>query len=270
MGNDSTAKTLIVATLLCVVCSVLVSGAAVSLKPAQDLNKTLDIKKNLLLASGLATDVSKLTAKEVEEKFQVVETKVVDLSTGEYVEVDPESFDAVKAAKTPGQNYKIDSKQDIAHIKTRAKLSKVYLVKENNEVSMIVLPVNGKGLWSTLYGFLALAPDTTTVKGLGFYQHGETPGLGGEIDNPNWKKLWVGKKALDEAFEPVIKVIKGSVNPASANANSEIDGLSGATLTSNGVTGLVHYWLGNDAFGPFLAKFRATTSNGEGVQDEQN
>lgn len=270
MGNDSTAKTLIVATLLCVVCSVLVSGAAVSLKPAQELNKKLDIKKNLLLASGLVKDTSKMTTKEVEEKFQAIETKVVDLQTGEFVEMNPESLDAVKAAKTPGENYKIDAKEDVARIKTRAKYSQVYFVKENGETSMIVLPVNGKGLWSTLYGFLALAPDTTTIKGFGFYQHGETPGLGGEVDNPNWKQLWVGKKALNDSFEPVIKVIKGAVNPASANASHEIDGLSGATLTSNGVTGLVHYWLGSDAFGPFLAKFRASASAGEGVQDEQN
>src|SRR5690606_12776526 len=112
MGNDSTAKTLIVATLLCVVCSVLVSGAAVSLKPAQELNKKLDIKKNLLLASGLVKDASKMTAKEVEEKFQAIETKVIDLQTGEFVEMNPESLDAVKAAKTPGENYKIPAKDD--------------------------------------------------------------------------------------------------------------------------------------------------------------
>lgn len=256
MSNDSTAKTLIVATLLCVVCSVIVSWSAVSLKPQQVKNKKLDVKKNLLLTAGLVS--GNVNEEEINKAFQSIETKVVDLATGEYADVNPESYDARKAAKTPGKNHIIPSKDDVGKIKRRAKLEKVYFVKENGETKMLVLPVVGKGLWSTMYGFLVLEPNTVDVKGLGFYEHGETPGLGGEVDNPNWKKLWEGKKAFDANWNPALKVIKGQ---APAGSEHEIDGLSGATLTANGVTGMVQYWLGQDGFGPFLAKWRAGGSN---------
>ena len=156
----------------------------------------------------------------------------------------------------------IPSAKDSAGIKKRSKLEKIYYVKDNGVITQVVLPVNGKGLWSTLYGFMALTPDTKTVLGLGFYQHGETPGLGGEVDNPKWKAQWAGKAAFDNEWNPVLKVIKGSVNPGNTDAQHQVDGLSGATITSNGVTGLVRYWLGDHGFGPFLAKFRQSAEEG--------
>ncbi len=252
MSNDSTAKTLIVATLLCVVCSIMVSWAAVSLRPLQVKNKRLDIKKNLLITAGLV-DAGADEAK-INEAYKQVEAKVVDFSTGEYADISPESFDARKAAKDAKTNYSIPSDEDIARIKTRAKYGKVYFIKDSDEIKNIVFPVHGKGLWSTMYGFLVLEKDLNTVKGLGFYEHGETPGLGGEIDNPNWKRIWNGKKAFDDAMKPALKVIKGSASPDSKHT---IDGLSGATLTSDGVTGLVRYWLSEDAYKPFIEKFKA-------------
>lgn len=235
----------------------MVSWAAVSLKPLQSKNKALDIKKNLLITADLITATA--TEKEVNEAFKAVETKVVDLATGEYVDMDPDTFDSKKAAKDPAQNYSIPASQDIARIKSRAKFEKIYFIKNGEEVSKVVFPINGKGLWSTLYGFLVLAPNMNTVKGLGFYDHGETPGLGGEVDNPNWKRIWNDKEAFDEAMKPALKVIKGA---AAVDSKYDIDGLSGATLTSNGVTGLVRYWLSDDAFGPFIKKFKSTQTEG--------
>ncbi|ATH08385.1 NADH:ubiquinone reductase (Na(+)-transporting) subunit C [Halobacteriovorax marinus] len=249
MMKSETGKTLLVAFLLCIVCSILVSGAAVSLKPMQEANKKLDVKKNLLIASGLVD--GNATKADVDAAYKNVQPLLVDLATGDVIEGDIENYDQKKAAKDPKQNLRIDAAKDLGNIKFRAKVAKAYLVKDAGEVSMIVLPVHGKGLWSTMYGFLALAPDTVTVKGIGFYSHGETPGLGGEIDNPSWKATWNGKKALDESFSPILKVVKGA-----ARTETEIDGLSGATLTAVGVTGTIQYWLGDDAFGPFLAKFR--------------
>ena len=106
-------------------------------------------------------------------------------------------------------------------------------------------------LWSTLYGFLALDARTFEIQGITFYQHGETPGLGGEIDNPKWKALWPGKRAFDENMNPVIEVVKGQ-----ASADNEVDGLSGATMTSRGVTNLLRFWLGENGYGPYLKWFR--------------
>ncbi|MFT6070173.1 MAG: Na+-transporting NADH:ubiquinone oxidoreductase subunit C [Bacteriovoracaceae bacterium] len=261
MQNASTFKTILVAFLLCVVCSVLVSTAAVQLKSRQVENKKLDIKKNLLLATKLID--SSATRDDINEAFKNIETKIVNLETGEIVtDINPEDFDAVKASKDPKTNVMIPASKDKAGIKKRSKLEKIYYVKENGAITQVVLPVNGKGLWSTLYGFMALSPDTTTVLGLGFYQHGETPGLGGEVDNPKWKAQWAGKLAFDSNWKPVLKVIKGTVNSGNTDASHQVDGLSGATITSNGVTGLVRYWLGDHGFGPFLAKFRASVEAG--------
>ena len=260
MRKDSVIGTLIVATVLCVCCSILVAGSAVSLKPLQDANKALDIKKNMLLASGLLTD-SHADKETILRIYEKINPKVVDLETGELLENPPESFDQRKAAKDPEQNTSIAKEADIAGIKTRSKLAQIYEVVEDGTVSMLIFPVHGKGLWSTLYGFIALAPDFTTIKGLGFYEHAETPGLGGEVDNPSWKAQWVGKKAFDENFDPEIEVVKGTVAPTDPEKEYKVDGLSGATITSNGVTNLVQYWLGQDGFGPYIKRSIAAGEN---------
>jgi len=101
--------------------------------------------------------------------------------------------------------------------------------------------------------------DTTTIRGLTFYAHGETPGLGGEVDNPRWKALWPGRKAFDENWKPDIRVIKGQAGSPETDPH-HVDGLSGATLTSRGVTNLLLFWLGDQGFGPYLQQFRQQRS----------
>ena len=256
MPKDSAARTILVAVLLCMVCSVLVTSSAVILREKQTKNKQLDIKKNLLLACGLLEN-SRASEEEILEAYKSVNGEVVDLATGETVNnIDPDSFDQKKMAKDPSQNYQISSEKDLAGIKVRSKYAVAYRILEQGRTSMVVLPINGKGLWSTLYGFIALAPDTKTIKGVGFYEHAETPGLGGEVDNVLWKKQWQGKVALNDAYEPIFQVHKGQVGRTTSDRQSKVDGLSGATITSNGVTGLIRYWLGDDAFGPYLARVR--------------
>ena len=250
MPNDSTQKTVIVATLLCLVCSVLVSGAAVALKPIQDANKALDKKKNILQIAGLMEE-----GKTVDELFGQVEARVVDLESGNYAkDVDPTTFDARAASVDPAQNVVLTKEQDIASIKRRAKYATVYLVRGvKDKVEKIILPVSGYGLWSTLHGFMALSNDANTVTGFGFYEHAETPGLGGEVDNPKWKALWQGKQVFDEQGSIAIDVVKS----AKPDSKYQVDALSGATLTSNGVKNLVHYWAGEHGFGPYLQKARS-------------
>jgi Na+-transporting NADH:ubiquinone oxidoreductase subunit C len=269
MSNDSVGKTLFVALTICAVCSVLVSGAAVALRPLQEQNRKLDIRKNLLLASGLIEN-SNASKEDIDKAFEQVESMVVDLSTGEVVkDISPEEFNQKKASTDPKMSKTIASSKDKAGIKRRAKYAKVYEVIKNGEVSMIVLPVHGKGLWSTMYGFVAISPDASTVKGLGFYQHGETPGLGGEIENKRWQKIWEGKKIYSENFEPQIEVVKGAVNSNTPNKEYKVDGLSGATITSNGVTGMMHYWFGDDGFGTYLAQKREKATPGDTVPGDQ-
>lgn len=252
-SNDSIKKTLIVAFSLCIVCSVIVSTAAVLLKPAQEVNKTLDRKRNILAAAGMLDE-----SRGVEEQFSQVTTRVVDLRTGRFTEeVNPDSFDQRKAAKDPAMSESLNAAQDLAKISRRENYAIIYLVEDSQgEIDKIILPIHGYGLWSTLYGFIALESDANTVAGLGFYEHGETPGLGGEVDNPRWKASWPGKQVYRDGRVEV-GLVKGAVDSSSADAQYQIDGLAGATLTARGITNLVHFWLGNDGFEPFLNNLKS-------------
>ncbi len=266
MQNDSVKRTFLVATVLCVVCSVLVSGATVLLREKQQLNQKLDIQRNLLIAAGLISDPV-AAAEIVSSKYKLVDAFIVDLASGDKVEgMSTESFNPISRAKSSDTGTSIARSLDLAGIKRRAKHGLVYIIKSSTgSIEQIVLPVYGKGLWSTLFGFLAITPDTKTIKALGFYQHGETPGLGGEVDNPRWKALWAGKIALNADFVPQIKIIKGNVTPDMPEADRKIDGLSGATITANGVQGLVNYWMGEHGYGVFLKKWRANDMRVGGV-----
>ncbi len=252
--KESVARTLTVALLVCLVCSVVVSAAAVALKPVQTTNKLQDKQRNILQIAGLFDPGA-----SVQEQFQQITPRLVDLRTGEFSDaLDALTFDQQKASKDPAMSQQLDGEQDIASIRRRADYSTVYVVENpDGSIKTLILPIHGYGLWSTLYGFMALESDLKTVVGLGFYQHAETPGLGGEVDNPNWKAQWTGKVVFDESGKPAISVVKGSVDPSNPNAEHQVDGLAGATLTSRGVENLVRFWLGEDGFGPFLEHLRA-------------
>ncbi|MBQ0711564.1 MAG: Na(+)-translocating NADH-quinone reductase subunit C [Porticoccus sp.] len=251
-SNDSTSKTIIVALALCIVCSVIVSTAAVMLRPAQQANKDLDRKTNILAAAGMLQE-----GVSVEEQFSSISTRAVDMATGKFTDaVDVATYDQRKAGKNPAMSDDLGD-ADLAKIGRRAKYMLVYVVEGDSGLDKVILPIKGYGLWSTLYGFVALESDLNTVAGLGFYDHAETPGLGGEVDNPIWKAKWIGKKSYDAENKQALTVIKGSVDSSRPEAVHQIDGLSGATLTSKGVDNLIKFWMGKDGFAPFLANLRA-------------
>lgn len=254
-NNESFGRTLLVAAVLCLVCSVVVSTAAVMLRPAQQFNKDLDRKSNILAAAGLMEEGG-----DVEALFAGVTSRVVDLETGKFTDaVALDTYDQRKASKSPELSDAIPDDLDKAKISRRVKYAVVYLIENDQGVETVILPIKGYGLWSTLYGFVALDGDFNTVAGIGFYEHAETPGLGGEVDNPNWKASWVGKKVYPggDTSEPALSVIKGRVNLERPEAIHQIDGLSGATLTSRGVHNLIQYWMGAEGFSPFLGNLRA-------------
>lgn len=261
-NKESTQRTILVAFLLCLVCSIIIAGSVVILKPTQEVNKALNLKANILAAAGLMPDSKSSDA--IEAAFSKIEAKIVDLDTGKYIE--PEvvgrktalSYDQRKASKNPELSEALPPEEDIASIKRRVKYAKVYLVKNDDNLETIILPISGYGLWSTLHGFVALEKDANTIVGLGFYEHAETPGLGGEVDNPRWKAFWPGKKLfdLDESDEPKIHLVKGSVDKSSKNIDYQVDGLAGATLTSRGVTNLIQFWVGENGFQRYLNRLR--------------
>lgn len=255
MASESVQKTLTVALILCIVCAVVVSSAAVILRPTQEENKLLDLKTNILASAGLLQP-----GRSVEEQFKQISTRVVDLETGMFTDaVDPMTYDQRKASKDPLMSIALAPDNDPAKIKRKAKFATVYLVESDEGIDKIILPINGYGLWSTLYGFLALESDLQTVAGIGFYEHAETPGLGGEIDNPVWKKTWIGKQAYVSG-EIAISVVKGKVDLSRPESDYQIDGLAGATLTTRGVNNLVQFWLGNEGFQPLLSYLKSGES----------
>lgn len=257
--KDSTKKTLLVALGVCFVASILVSTAAVELKPIQEKNKELDLLKNILSAGDLYQEGIDIK-KTFKEK---VSAEIIDLKSGEIIpennydaQCNVDNFNIDAMASSAKWGVEIQASDDIAGIKRKPKAMVVYKVKIGEEVDKYILPIYGKGLWSTLYGFIALDKDLNTVKGFTFYQHGETPGLGGEVDNPKWKNIWNGKHVFNSDGKLMIEVIKGTVDKESDNAKYQVDGLSGATLTTRGVNNLVRYWLSSKGYGPFINKLK--------------
>ncbi|MCA9087116.1 MAG: Na(+)-translocating NADH-quinone reductase subunit C [Planctomycetaceae bacterium] len=253
--------TFIVAATLCFVCSLIVSAAAVGLKPLQEQNAKNKMMRNVLIAAGVWQD-GKNTDADIPELFKNIDVILWNLpeKDGETGSLNKElkaaDYDQAAAASTPGGSMAIPAADDVSGIKRREKVSKIYLVRDaDGKVNKIVLPVYGKGLWSTLYGFLALDASTREARGITFYKHAETPGLGGEVDNPKWKSLWSNTNSplvlRDDQGQTILDVTK----PGNATQPNQIDGLSGATITSSGVENTIHYWLGPNAFGPFLDQF---------------
>jgi Na+-transporting NADH:ubiquinone oxidoreductase subunit C len=268
MQRDSALYIVGFCVAVCLVCSVLVSSAAVGLKARQERNKTLDRQKKVLAVAGLLGEGAAASRDEVRALFEKrIRPVVVDLDAAAVTEdIDPASFDQQKAKKDPARSEA--APKNPAGVKRVPNRALVYYVSkadmgpdgEGFELDQYIFPVEGKGLWSTLYGFLALAPDGNEIRGLTFYQHAETPGLGGEVDNPAWKAKWPGRLAYGpedmkpSAFEaPEIAVIKGQAGPPEKDPH-QVDGLSGATITSKGVSHLLKFWLGEDGFGPFIKK----------------
>lgn len=255
MAQHSTGYTIGFAALVCVVCGIGVASAAVALADRQAENKKLDQQKQVLSVAGLIGEGEQLKPEDITKRFtDNIKVEVIELKTGEPAKgIDTLAFDQRRAQKDPATS--IEAPPNAAKVLRLPNNALVYNVVKNGAVEKIILPIEGYGLWSTLYGFLALSADGNTIQGITFYQHGETPGLGGEVDNPKWKSLWPGRKAYGPDGKPQISVIKGQAGPAKSDPY-RVDGLSGATITSNGVSNLVKFWLGDDGFGDYLKKFR--------------
>jgi Na+-transporting NADH:ubiquinone oxidoreductase subunit C len=291
--RDSVLHTFKIAFLLCLVCSVMVSVAAVGLRGFQKRNQELDKQRNILIAAGLfdeathkiVIDGKPRTDLKIGELFQKpggsaarpwLEEKVVNLDSGKEVSKDVQTkiaekfgsldrYSARKASRDVSGSWSqpIPADKDFARIKRRELFATVYLLHDaDGKLDQVILPIRGYGLWSTLWGFISLKADLVTISGITYYEHAETPGLGGEVDNPNWKKLWKGKQAFADG-KVAIRVIKGTVDSGTPDAEHKVDGLSGATLTSKGVSNMLEYWLGPDGFEPYLKRLKAEMKTGK-------
>ncbi len=206
--------------------------AAGTLKEIQELNVENDSKKNILSSLGYEPDSDQLwTSDDITKLFKLnIEAYVLN-SNGERTNTDPASI-----------NTEVD-KENLP----------IYVDKKDGIVNGYAIPISGKGLWSTLYGYFAIEPDGVTAKGITFYAHKETPGLGGEVEKPWFQNNFVGKRFIDEDGNLVgIKVIKGKADPDSPY---EVDGISGATITSKGLESFLVDDL--EKYEPFFRKIRS-------------
>jgi Na+-transporting NADH:ubiquinone oxidoreductase subunit C len=242
LPKDSPPKTLAFAFVVALSAALVVSLASVLLKPLQQANLERERQARIVaIVSAAIGDTGPLTA------------YVVDLASGRIDRgIDPVTYDQLAAAKKPESSIALPPEADIAGLGRRAKHATVFLRVEAGKVRLIVLPVRGMGYQSSLFGYLALKGDANTVAALSFYQQGDTPGLGARITEPAWQALWPGKRVADETGTIRISVVKGT-----ASGPYEVDGITGATRTGNGVTHLIKFWLGDYGFGPFLDRVKS-------------
>lgn len=260
---DSTRYTVLFATGVSIVCALLVAASAVLLRDRQAANAELYKQKNVLLAAGLAKPGQDVSAEEVRRIFERrISVRALDLRSGRLLaasEFDLRGYDPRKARNDPALSRAAPPNE--ARIARLPTVSTVYLVAAEGAApgrpaEQMVLPIEGMAMWGTVYGFLCLDRDGNTVRGLTFYEQKETPGLGGEISNPRWQALWVGRHAYDESWTPRLAVIKGRAGTPEQDPY-RVDGLSGATITSNGITRVLRFWLSADGYAPYLRNLRS-------------
>jgi Na+-transporting NADH:ubiquinone oxidoreductase subunit C len=261
LDRDSLVYTFGFAAAVCLVCAIVVASTAVSLRPLQERNARVDRLSKVLQVAGLMEHDEKLSPDEVVARFDShIVPRVVDLGSGAYDDtVDASTYDQRAAAKDSERSR--PAAPNDARVLRVPNYGLVYHVVQDESVKGLILPIQGYGLWSTMYGYIALEADAETIAGITFYEHGETPGLGGEIENPRWQARWVGRRVFDDSAEVKVQVIKGSAGPPESDPY-RVDGLSGATITSRGVSATLAFWLGPDAFGPYLDVYRAEREGG--------
>lgn len=257
-NHERTGKTLGVVLLLCLICSIVVAGTAVGLRERQRQQQQLDQQRTILQVAGLLSP--EMTPAQITTTFhQRLQPRLVDLVSGEFIVEEKGLLDSQTADRLPEQSTALTAEEDTAHIQRRANQQRIYLLLQpSGKIESVILPLYGNGLWAMMYAFIAIRVDGSTVQGLSYYQHGETPGLGGEVDNPLWRQQWIGKQLFNAQDQLAIQLKKGSTNQADPHA---VDALSGATLTTKGVQGTLNFWLGPLGYGPFLAKIRGGCLN---------
>ena len=223
---------------------LLLALAASALRERQQFNEEVNVKRNILMAVGVLDRDREMELDEIDAMYQEsVQSFAVD-PEGTIVEgVSGESLDLEVVLQDPD---------------TSQHRYPVFVATDAGGSTVYAIPVFGKGLWSTLYGYLALEADLETVRGMTFYAHGETPGLGAEIEQAWFQDNFVGKKIYDAGALRTIRVVKGTVENRIQDPGERdyyVDGISGATITGRGVSNLLETKVA--LYEPFFRRIRA-------------
>lgn len=242
LPNDSRVKTVVIAFLVSAVCAGLVSGATVVLRPIQTANRAAEEQARIeALVRGIPGMADLLT-----QSGGTLSTVVVDLKSGRAADaVSPATLET--ALSDPTNWTALDAGQDLAGLGQRPNFAQVFLLRDGEAVSLILLPLSGQGYGGRIDAILALRGDTNTIAGLAVTRHSETPGLGGRIEEASWQASFPGTALRDESGEMRFRVARGA-----SSGVHEVDGITGATRTGRGVTQMVRFWLGPDGYEPLL------------------
>lgn len=253
MNNDSPAKALLVVLAVAFVCSILVSVASVTLKPVQQRNQLIEKNRNIVGLTGLVVPGQALSDDEILAAIEQLDIRVVELDTGLFTtSVDPANYDPRAARQTPELSVAIPDADDLARLGRREKYAVVFLMWNEGQLQRLILPVYGQGMWSMLYGYIALEADLNTVAAMTFYEQTETAGLGDQLQSPAWLAKWSGRKIYGGHGDVRLRVAGGALGPGSLVALHQVDGITGATVTGDAVTRLIQYWFGPHGYGALI------------------
>jgi Na+-transporting NADH:ubiquinone oxidoreductase subunit C len=256
-AKDTPLRALLTVLVTAIICSAVVSASVVLLRPIQLNNQLLERSGNIMQLTGLLPAGEAAEDDALLDLFKSLDTRVVNIDEADFDDaIDPYTFDARKAASDPELSVAVPAAQDRAKLGRRSRFKVIYLVWQDDVLDRVILPIRGAGMWSMLYGYVALEPDFNTLAGVIFYEQNETPGLGDQISQDYWERQWQGKQLYDETGEMLFHVAEGPVTPGSAAADYQVDALTGATITANAVTALMQYWFGPNGYGPLLQRLR--------------
>jgi Na+-transporting NADH:ubiquinone oxidoreductase subunit C len=260
MNTDKPGTALFVVVVVAFVCSVLVSVSTVGLRPIQERNALIERSRNIVALSGLVDSGQRLSGEEVLAALAQMDTRVLNIDTGEFDDgIDPETFQPRAAALDAELGVAIPPEYDLARLGRRSRFEIVYLAYDGDEIRRVILPIVGQGMWSTMYGFIALENDFSTIAAATFYEQAETAGIGDRVTDPDWLAIWEGRRLFGTDGSFRFRIASGPVDPVSAAAAHEVDGISGASVTASGVSRLVEYWFGPHGYAPFLENLRSET-----------
>lgn len=257
-GVASPVRAFAVVTAVVLAAATLVSAAVVLLRPLQVDNRMLRQGRVVLALAGDPQVGERLSDREVVARMRALDARVADLDQGRFTPaMDPYTYDSGRAAENPDTSAAIPAVEDLARLGRRARHAVVYLVWGPDGFERMILPVHGQGMWSTIRGFVALEKDLNTIAGAVFHEQAETPGVGDRITGAEWLAKWRGRKIYDEDGAAQFAVAAGRVEPGSAAALYQVDGLSGATVTGEAVTAMVRFWFGPWGYRELLNHLRA-------------
>ena len=257
MNTEKPQAAFLIVVVVALVCSVLVSVSAIGLRPIQERNALIERSRHIVGLTGLAEPGRKLSGDEILAVIDQMDMRVVDIDSGKFEDsIDPAEFDPRAAVLHTETSVEIPPDQDLAQLNRRSRYEIIYLVWDGDAIKRVILPIVGEGMWSTLYGYVALEADLNTIAAATFYEQAETAGLGDRITDPDWLATWQGRALFGSDDSVRFRVAPGPVEPGSAAAVHEVDAVTGASVTGTAVTRLMQFWFGPNGYEPFLENLR--------------